>query len=809
MMRTLIHALFAIGMALPAAAQSRATQPDQAPQRAGTAPKIRYMAATLAFNVEGESMAGTAQVSAGAAQVQPMQGFGGQWSGDAQLFWSAPAPVHQPVRKWPDLRLGFDVEQEGRYAVALVHTVAPDYGKFRVFLDGKQVADVDGWGAQVDVRRHELGTHDLAAGVHQLVMTVFEKNAASSGHFVGIDRLELKPAEAAAAPAGKRRRPGLRDAAASSARRRDRVSRRGLVQELLSEQHLMSLPAKQRADLITFLGSGTPARTFVRVWQGPGCWEPDDSQPPPACFVRGPVKADWEKKAELLDWWFEWKTEQPGTASAVWQLSRYPLPPLDAGWKSPPGLVARGTLPDPAPAGTGMNFRIGLGAFAPRPPWWPQPLSLADQPVRHGEQNVPGRSPSVLGRKPSSGSTAPAPTPRASRRAGATEATYAGAPVPGTVGSGSVAAADSFAALPPSNQLHVRVVPLDAKGQPVGRPGNTVTVEFVPFEAPPPARVVVLPDVQISGYRPVRSDAFDFRCHLEATRDFKVGGFVLAEKGEKKNVCDDDSDLIGDIVDAVGDFFELLAEAVDWASKTYADLKQKAVDSVASGLSGLGVPCHAPCKLALQAGLDYGLAATGMPPSLPDFDQLQDMGEGYVAKVVSEELTAQTGVPVPEEVVQKAVHDFIETGADALKQGKDLPVWIPDSSYRYRPPAVTLVVQAGHQSTVPPVSLTLREKGGGRYLPATVKIPALAPDEQVKIIVALTPTKDPGAWQALLPSASDFAMSKTYFQKLDAAAKALASWQSSYLGGELQLVVEMAHAGGIEEATAAVFPAQP
>lgn len=156
--------------------------------------RLKMVPGRLGRVIEGEALAPTALASAGSIEVQPMQGFGGQWGGGAQLFWRAPAPVNEPIRNWPNLRLRFEVEVEQPYELTLLHTVAPDYGKFRVFLDGKIVADVDGWAPQVDVRERALGEQVLAVRSHEMILTVFDRNPSSQGWYVGVDALRLTAA---------------------------------------------------------------------------------------------------------------------------------------------------------------------------------------------------------------------------------------------------------------------------------------------------------------------------------------------------------------------------------------------------------------------------------------------------------------------------------------------------------------------------------------------------------------------------------------------------------------------------------------
>jgi hypothetical protein len=152
--------------------------------------------------IEFENLVDAVKISGGQVARQEMQGFGQGWS-RAQLFWRAPAPVDSPIRNWPHLDAVFEVPADGTYDVVLRHTVAPDFATFRVFLDGRAVSDVDGYAVSVAPRAHVLGSHDLKAGSHQLVVTVFTKAAAATGYAVGLDRLDLRLTTSEAAQAGR------------------------------------------------------------------------------------------------------------------------------------------------------------------------------------------------------------------------------------------------------------------------------------------------------------------------------------------------------------------------------------------------------------------------------------------------------------------------------------------------------------------------------------------------------------------------------------------------------------------------------
>ena len=93
-----------------------------------------------------------------------MRGFGGGWSGSAQLFWGAPPPVDKPIRNWPHLAVWFEPPSANTYEVILHYTSAPDFGTFRVFLDGQPRADVDAYSPSVTPQNRSLGQHKLSPG---------------------------------------------------------------------------------------------------------------------------------------------------------------------------------------------------------------------------------------------------------------------------------------------------------------------------------------------------------------------------------------------------------------------------------------------------------------------------------------------------------------------------------------------------------------------------------------------------------------------------------------------------------------------
>ena len=66
---------------------------------------------------------------------------------------------------------------------------------------------------------------------------------------------------------------------------------------------------------------------------------------------------------------------------------------------------------------------------------------------------------------------------------------------------------------------------------------------------------------------------------------------------------------------------------------------------VAYAIDQIGiVDCDSTCRALIEGAVDTGLAALGLPPSLPNFDELVQQGEDYL-KHELEDYLVQQGVP--------------------------------------------------------------------------------------------------------------------------------------------------------------------
>jgi hypothetical protein len=534
--------------------------------------------------------------------------------------------------------------------------------------------------------------------------------------------------------------------------------------------------------------------TKLAVWDG---------KPMPAAnqriYVRGPVDVDWAKKSLL--WWFRGMTTAPGAVPGKWrwEMSRAPFASYGP-WQATPGIGYAGTA-------DGVQFTVNLNPYAPRPPGWPVAVSAASQPQ-------PGAGTAVAG------SLSGTQAPTFSNRSGIPP-DLMGAP------SGSRGQLTPLPDLPPAVQvslsLFVRVVPLDAAGNDADLPSNFVELRFGPAEKPTPfdPNPKHWPVVSFVSYRPVQGYAFDWQCWVEAGTDITAPVFwnlgietgttdkqaILFKKGTTRNVCGDDGDsIVDDFVDAVGGFIDMMGDFVDWVSKTYADLKSEVASTIVSAIPGCSE--KPACAGAVQMGLNAGLAALGMPPDLPDFEQLQAMGEGYLVDAIAQQVAAKSGVPFADAAAKEALKEFIAKGKEAMQGGGGgSSPWVPDDSKQYKPLLLTLAVSnPSATGATPAMYLEVSEPGGKRYLPRTVAVPSLAPKQSVNVSVALDPVSDPKAWMELLPAQADYLKAypsmgtsggwmgvgaspaqKALQAKQAEAEAAFKAWRTAYLTGSVPL----------------------
>ena len=156
--------------------------------QSGAAPGAKGPAKTVEGALEGESLK-VLEITGGTAKKQGMGGFGSDWSGAAQLWWTNGKPDQK-------LTLALPVKEAGQYTLYGALTMARDYGVVSITLDGKPVASTfDGYNSPkvIHTGEKDWGTHQLTAGDHQLTFTLAPPNPdAIPSNMVGLDYVRLE-----------------------------------------------------------------------------------------------------------------------------------------------------------------------------------------------------------------------------------------------------------------------------------------------------------------------------------------------------------------------------------------------------------------------------------------------------------------------------------------------------------------------------------------------------------------------------------------------------------------------------------------
>lgn len=120
---------------------------------------------------------------------------GALWTGEGQVFIAA-------TGKGSAVETKFQVPQDaGMHRAVLALTRAPDYGTYRVILDGTPLAtEFDGYAKIIDVQEITLATDALAAGEHMLRLECTGKSSDSTGFKAGLDSIRLRQRTGAKRP---------------------------------------------------------------------------------------------------------------------------------------------------------------------------------------------------------------------------------------------------------------------------------------------------------------------------------------------------------------------------------------------------------------------------------------------------------------------------------------------------------------------------------------------------------------------------------------------------------------------------------
>lgn len=143
--------------------------------------------------IQGSAMIGSVRHSPGTVALQK----GYDWTGDGQIFF-------QPTTDSAYLDVTFAVDTAELRGLVLRMTHAPDYGRWRIRVDGTtadSLSDYPDWGprgpldlyaANLEVRDIYLGSYTLSPGEHTIRFELVGKDALSAGTYLGFDSVRLR-----------------------------------------------------------------------------------------------------------------------------------------------------------------------------------------------------------------------------------------------------------------------------------------------------------------------------------------------------------------------------------------------------------------------------------------------------------------------------------------------------------------------------------------------------------------------------------------------------------------------------------------
>jgi LysM repeat protein len=345
-----------------------------------------------------------------------------------------------------------------------------------------------------------------------------------------------------------------------------------------------------------------------------------------------------------LDWdgdlnrQFFWCTDAQGVNQAVWQISETPFPPG-------PVLLDTAFTQEETVAHNGGFFWVDFSEF------------------RDGGSSMtnPATAP-------------PAPTSSPSPGAGFPFLTFNVYPsgiflIPGT--------------------YYVRLIPM-AGNQAVAQPSNVVKIHVGPPQEPPDVTLYQFEsyyDVRILEFRPIHwaePGACAYILENECTIPGSGWGEPIVLPAGTQVCPKSESDRGQGEPHWYESLWDFIKSGLSWVSNLYEDIKQDVVDAVG------GVVCGGDetCKDVLMAGLNAGLAAMGIPPSIPNLDELMAQGITYVAAEVAAEMTgteylddlykeaADLGIPEDKAkaFVRDRVQDLVQAGLEAQAAANPNPV---------------------------------------------------------------------------------------------------------------------------------------
>lgn len=254
-----------------------------------------------------------------------------------------------------------------------------------------------------------------------------------------------------------------------------------------------------------------------------------------------------------------------------------------------------------------------------------------------------------------------------------------------------------------------------------GRPGASDIVFYETVQIDP-----LIPEITDVDYVPIRWETPGWiyryvvvRQPLEKEIFFGFGGdkpydgYPVGTKLDFTPVQEDESwweEAINAVTEFFSDLVSYAAQLTDWVASTYNGLKAGLITLVAQNLPLIPDSLRDELEDALKAMVDYGLASMGIPPTLPNFDDLTDLGTDYLATVAME----SAGIPASN-YIKDGVVELGESVGDSINAATSTSTpnpmgwdWIKqDPDFMYRPAYVLLTLHNPFNESTPAGTLSI------------------------------------------------------------------------------------------------------
>jgi len=328
-------------------------------------------------------------------------------------------------------------------------------------------------------------------------------------------------------------------------------------------------------------------------------------------------------------------------------------------------------------------------------------------------------------------------------------------------------------------ELWLRVIAYGIYGNPIAV-SNAVHIVYGKISSPTLQIGPQHPSVPTVQLRKVGIPDENYQYWFEYTQPVSITLFgkpqTVATVGQEVYIPPKTSSWFDDLCDAVSSAISWIADAWNWVAHEYNALKTGIVNLAASALPG----CDDTCKSLLGDALDAGLVMVGMPPSLPDSQELvSDFGD-----YIEQQMTDGMNLPLPDGWANALVSNTVQQFKQANQNGGNPAAYLkPAHDKQYRS-GVLLVTLQNPSSTdaVPMGSLTVVDESG-RWNPAMVQYAGVPKGGTLTVPVVLVPSTAYTNFQDVFASCMRQSTIGALGPCLQAKDNAYASWKALYSTG--------------------------